>query len=614
MSGVTVQDNKYVFVRGLGERYTTSSLNGARVPSPEPEKRVVPLDMFPAGLASVDHDHQDIHAGSAGRFLRRSRRHQDARVSGPPHVSLQLGGGYAAGTTGSSIIAGQKAGGESLGMVNARTRPSVAHAVASAISRGSTSIRATRTCWSASSETRGLRGAERRRRTCRRRSSVGGNDPMLFGHRIGYLLSGTYSSGTDFRDGQVRALADRGNTPGRDEGDRPIRRTAREPERSLGRTCESQHTCSAPLTHLSQRHVQSHGRQRGDASRRLIRERRHSRANQPHAVRRARRSLAAALRGASARLEKPFEWAGTASGVSAIRAGSVGVRAGDRAGHAERSRHSSLAELGQRRRRPHVLRPRREQPRGKRQLSARLRTDQQNSIKIGGLIRARIAMPTRAPSRSAPTASATRSVSCRPRRSSTAGSHNARHLRHRAVVAGRLVHCARPARLPDSQWRRLALSERFRLIGGARYESDQADVNAFSTLGSPVSTKEALERRASVARAQREAHRDAAASPVGDRGRSRARNIASCRRSRAATCSTATTRRATRTFRERTDHQRRHPLGVVPEERRGRERRIVRQEVRPADRARVSRGWVRNADSVLHERRRAPRTTESSSR
>ena len=50
ISGVTVQDNKYVYARGLGERYTTASLNGARVPSPEPEKRVVPLDMFPSGL------------------------------------------------------------------------------------------------------------------------------------------------------------------------------------------------------------------------------------------------------------------------------------------------------------------------------------------------------------------------------------------------------------------------------------------------------------------------------------------------------------------------------------------------------------------------------------
>jgi hypothetical protein len=50
VSGVTVQDGKYLQVRGLGERYTTASLNGARIPSPEPERKVVPLDLFPAGL------------------------------------------------------------------------------------------------------------------------------------------------------------------------------------------------------------------------------------------------------------------------------------------------------------------------------------------------------------------------------------------------------------------------------------------------------------------------------------------------------------------------------------------------------------------------------------
>lgn len=50
VSGVTVQDGKYVFVRGLGERYTTTTLNGARIPSPEPERRVVPLDLFPSTL------------------------------------------------------------------------------------------------------------------------------------------------------------------------------------------------------------------------------------------------------------------------------------------------------------------------------------------------------------------------------------------------------------------------------------------------------------------------------------------------------------------------------------------------------------------------------------
>ncbi|HEX5725799.1 MAG TPA: TonB-dependent receptor [Longimicrobiaceae bacterium] len=50
VSGVTLQDGRYVFVRGLGERYSTTSLNGARIPSPEPDRRVVPLDLFPAAV------------------------------------------------------------------------------------------------------------------------------------------------------------------------------------------------------------------------------------------------------------------------------------------------------------------------------------------------------------------------------------------------------------------------------------------------------------------------------------------------------------------------------------------------------------------------------------
>src|SRR5687768_3310686 len=50
ISGVTVQDGKYLNVRGLDPRYTTASLNGARLPSPEPERKVVPFDLFPANL------------------------------------------------------------------------------------------------------------------------------------------------------------------------------------------------------------------------------------------------------------------------------------------------------------------------------------------------------------------------------------------------------------------------------------------------------------------------------------------------------------------------------------------------------------------------------------
>jgi outer membrane receptor protein involved in Fe transport len=50
VTGITIVDGKYVFVRGLGERYSTVLLNDMHIPSPEPTKRVVPLDIFPAGV------------------------------------------------------------------------------------------------------------------------------------------------------------------------------------------------------------------------------------------------------------------------------------------------------------------------------------------------------------------------------------------------------------------------------------------------------------------------------------------------------------------------------------------------------------------------------------
>lgn len=50
MTGVTVSEGKFVFIRGLGQRYSQTELNGSPLPSPQPEKSVVPLDLFPAGF------------------------------------------------------------------------------------------------------------------------------------------------------------------------------------------------------------------------------------------------------------------------------------------------------------------------------------------------------------------------------------------------------------------------------------------------------------------------------------------------------------------------------------------------------------------------------------
>jgi TonB-dependent receptor len=50
VTGLTLVGGRFIFVRGMGERYSSTLLNGANVPSPDPTRRVVPLDLFPAGI------------------------------------------------------------------------------------------------------------------------------------------------------------------------------------------------------------------------------------------------------------------------------------------------------------------------------------------------------------------------------------------------------------------------------------------------------------------------------------------------------------------------------------------------------------------------------------
>ncbi len=50
ISGVTIQDDKFVIIRGLNERYNFSLLNGSPLPSTEPDKKAFAFDLFPANM------------------------------------------------------------------------------------------------------------------------------------------------------------------------------------------------------------------------------------------------------------------------------------------------------------------------------------------------------------------------------------------------------------------------------------------------------------------------------------------------------------------------------------------------------------------------------------
>jgi outer membrane receptor for ferrienterochelin and colicin len=212
VSGVTVQDGRYVFVRGLGERYTTASLNGARIPSPEPEKRVVPLDMFPSGLLQSITTSKTFTPDQSGDF---SGAQVDIRTREFParrQITYSVMSGYNSGATGSNVLTAPRAGGERFAFVgNKRNLPWLVASVGNFqqinLNQGDKNllINTFRNSWSPLTE--------RASPNMSTSVSVGGNDAVL-GHRIGYVASGTYSLTQDQKSGQVRALAERGNTAG----------------------------------------------------------------------------------------------------------------------------------------------------------------------------------------------------------------------------------------------------------------------------------------------------------------------------------------------------------------------------------------------------------------
>ncbi|WP_421751850.1 TonB-dependent receptor domain-containing protein [Croceimicrobium sp.] len=52
VTGVSVEGGKYVYVRGLGDRYTKTMLNGVDIPGLDPDKNSIQIDIFPTNLIS----------------------------------------------------------------------------------------------------------------------------------------------------------------------------------------------------------------------------------------------------------------------------------------------------------------------------------------------------------------------------------------------------------------------------------------------------------------------------------------------------------------------------------------------------------------------------------
>ena len=92
VSGVSTVGN-FVFVRGLSDRYLKTTLNGAEVPSMNPRRNTIEMDLFPTNLVDnlkvVKTQTANLALGLGGRL----HLCRDQGLSGPVHVQLfqQLG-------------------------------------------------------------------------------------------------------------------------------------------------------------------------------------------------------------------------------------------------------------------------------------------------------------------------------------------------------------------------------------------------------------------------------------------------------------------------------------------------------------------------------------------
>jgi outer membrane receptor protein involved in Fe transport len=202
VSGVSVQDGKYIFVRGLGERYTTTSLNGARIPSPEPERKVVPLDLFPSSLLEGITTSKTFTPDQPGDFSGASVNLKTREFPARRIATFSVSAGLNTSGTGKNLVRAPIVGPEWLGFSGSeRNLPAPAAAAGNLTGFSQSQINGVissfRNAWSGQPGNGTANGGFG--------LTIGGEDPV-FRQPIGYIGSFTYGYGQEVRAEESRSL------------------------------------------------------------------------------------------------------------------------------------------------------------------------------------------------------------------------------------------------------------------------------------------------------------------------------------------------------------------------------------------------------------------------
>ncbi|GGY38324.1 TonB-dependent receptor domain-containing protein [Parvularcula lutaonensis] len=100
LSGLSVVGGRFAYIRGLGDRYSSALLNGSPLPSPDPLRRTVPLDLFPSNILSGAAVQKTFSADYPGEFGGGIIDLRTTRLPSEPFLTLKAGSAYNSETTG----------------------------------------------------------------------------------------------------------------------------------------------------------------------------------------------------------------------------------------------------------------------------------------------------------------------------------------------------------------------------------------------------------------------------------------------------------------------------------------------------------------------------------
>jgi TonB-dependent receptor len=99
MVGTSVVDGKYVVVRGLSDRYVNTLLNGGRLPTSDPDKRAVNVDLFPGSVLQSINTSKTFTPDQAGDFTGGSVDIRTKQFPEKPSFGMSVGIEYNSQTT-----------------------------------------------------------------------------------------------------------------------------------------------------------------------------------------------------------------------------------------------------------------------------------------------------------------------------------------------------------------------------------------------------------------------------------------------------------------------------------------------------------------------------------